>query len=797
MLKNLITLFIFSLTICLKAQSKAEQALKIFEQKYPQEKVHLVFDKKNYIAGENLWFKSFVFDGYNPSNISTTLYVELYDKNKLQITKKLIPLFKGEGHGSITLPEKLKEDVYYIRAYTSWMANFSEQFQLLQPIEIYNPSSPEKLVPNDTSKWTATIYPESGTFVDGINTKFAVRIQSSGIAPSNWSGYVIESGRPSEKITSFKGFDQNVGLFNFTPKSDKKYQLVVQDDKGVEQHIDFPNVSNSGINLQVTSNSDVIQYTLRSKNLTQDSKYYTVLGTINSQLIHKAQFKKLSEQSYTIPTNNLVNGILQLVVFDDKENIIAQRLCFVQPEILKVKKPLIQELSLKKEARESNSFNITKEPNYSNYSILIQDSETEGFEDENNFLTKLWLTGDITSEIAKPAQYFSKNNNSEALDALLISERWKRFDWKTIISGIYPEIKHMPESSYITYKGRVTVDGQPAVNASLNLIFDIPDHGIKFFEVHTDSNGIFTLTGMIFEDTMKMSYQLNKELKYKNAKVFFQPNYNFISYSSNFPRSKFILTKRFPDDKLAPEMIRSIETKNTLESINEKITNIEEVRLKVFKKDRTKKLNEQLSSPLFRSINEEVFDFVNEHKEAQTSSNVLQWLQARVAGLQVNYEQGYYVPYIRDRKADIYLNEMKVSNDQVSNLPVSSIAMVKVIKGMFLNSMNNGGGVILVYTHKGTLPIDPEIQKNLGIKQYTFKGYDKEEPFNSPVYDNPEFKKIPKDNRSVLYWNPNYEIKPNETTTIQFFNNDSAKNYKIIIMGFDNNNDPFYYSEIL
>ncbi|PZU09986.1 MAG: hypothetical protein DI622_16355, partial [Chryseobacterium sp.] len=252
MSKKLISfLFMIVAATCFRAQNKAEKALELFSEKYPQEKVHLVFNKNSFIAGENLWFKSFVFDGYDISGISTSLFVELYDSNKVQIGKKIIPLINGQGSGNFILPESLKEGIYYVRAYTTWMANFNEDFQAIKPVVIYNPSSPQKLVPNTDSKWTAAAFPESGTFIDGINTKFAVRLQSKGITPSEWSGYVVDAEKPDVKITSFKGFDQNVGAFSITPQTGKKYQLIVTDSKGNKQTIDLPPVADSGIHLKV------------------------------------------------------------------------------------------------------------------------------------------------------------------------------------------------------------------------------------------------------------------------------------------------------------------------------------------------------------------------------------------------------------------------------------------------------------------------------------------------------------------------------------------------------------------
>ena len=70
------------------------------------------------------------------------------------------------------------------------MANFSEEFQLIQPIPVYNPASPQSLVINKDSKWTAKAYPEGGTFIENLPTKFAVRLQTEGTPPSEWHGYV-------------------------------------------------------------------------------------------------------------------------------------------------------------------------------------------------------------------------------------------------------------------------------------------------------------------------------------------------------------------------------------------------------------------------------------------------------------------------------------------------------------------------------------------------------------------------------------------------------------------------------
>lgn len=782
----------------LHAQGKAEKAITTFFEKYPQEKIHLVFNKNSFVAGENLWFKSFVFDGYNLSSISTSMFVEMYDSNNSQISKEIVPLLNGQGSGSFTLSENLKEGVYYIRAYTTWMSNFSEDFQAFRQIIVYNPSSPEKVVLNDASQWTASVFPESGTLVEGINTKCAVRLQSKGITPSEWSGYVVDAAKPDVKISTFKGFDQNVGAFSLTPKAGVQYQLIINDSKGNRKIIDLPAVLGSGINLQVSTGNDAIKFSLKSKNIAPGT-VYKVIGTIGSQIVFKVNSDKILEKTYSIPADQLINGILQLTVFDEKESIIARRLIFVQPGLLKIKKPEIQSMKLNESPRALNSFSINPEQNNNAYTVMVLDGSSENPEDENSFLSTLWLTGDIASKIYKPSQYFTPVRNNEALDALLISEVWKRFDWRTIMSDRFPLINYQPQP-YISYKGKVSIQGKPASNAELNLMFEIPEYGSKLLQIKTDDKGFFTLKGLLFEDTIKFSYQLNDpKIPAEQVQVIFQPDYSFVPLKKPLPESNYMLIQRQSEDQLSETVKRYVATKNTQSNIDEKATLIEEVKLKAKKKDLTKELNEKLSSPLFKSMNETIFDFVNGNNSTNGYMNILQWLQGRVPGLTIESSRGSSIPRFRGSTINVYLDEMLLDPSQINTIPVSDIAMVKVIKGYFSGGFGGGNGAIAIYTKRGgTTGSLSDFAASTKLKKSIMHGFDKEISFVSPNYNDQNFSKISQDSRTTLYWNPYIEAETKDQTGIQFFNNDEAKNFKIIIMGFDTKDYvPIYYNEIV
>ncbi|MFT4016956.1 MAG: hypothetical protein QM668_08320, partial [Agriterribacter sp.] len=666
---SLITLVHFA-----DAQDKVQEALQTLSEKYPQEKIYILYSKDKYVAGDNIWFKTFVFDGYNHSSISTSMYVELYNNKKALISRKLVPLFGGEGQSSFSLADSLPEGSYYVRAYTNWMLNFSEDFYYKHTLQVYNPASPQKLVADSTAEWTAAAFPEGGNFIAGAATRVAVRMQSPGVMPDAWSGYLTEASKPAEKLVSFKAIDKNVGVFNIIPEPGKKYQVTVEDKKGKKQTIALPQVAESGINLQVNSTPDAIFYSLQFKNLTFHPKGYKIIGTMNNAFVYKATIvKNVPEISSSIPTDKLINGVLHLSVFDGDDKLLAERLCFVLPQQLTVGRPAFPKLYLNKQPRGANSIDIIPDTNYTHYAVLIADGSVKDVLSEENILSTMWLTGDFTTAIDAPAQYLGVDANVAGLDALLISEKWKRFNWDDLLAGKFPEIKYLPEP-YISYKGTVYGNGGIIANQSVNLIFYFKDSTNQFTQATTDSKGVFELKNMIYEEPVKVYYQVNGKSAFRDVSITFEPLFRSIDFKGSLPVSGFKLVKRPAKDPVPDDIARAMATRANQKSADEQFKTLQEVKIVAQKKSKSQELNDKLSSGMFKSMNENVFDLVNENQDAQSAQNILQWLQGRVAGLQIQMQNGNYVPMIRGSQVGLYLDEMQVDASAISNLPVSNIA---------------------------------------------------------------------------------------------------------------------------
>ena len=109
-------------------------------------------------------------------------------------------------------------------------------------------------------------------------------------------------------------------------------------------------------------------------------------------------------------------------------------------------------------------------------------------------------------------------------------------------------------------------------------------------------------------------------------------------------------------------------------------------------------LNEQYASGLFKNAEGTIIDVENEN--VQGYLNILDWLNGRVAGLQIFVTRsGIRVPVIRGSAATIFVDEMRMDPSYLNMLSVNDIAMIKVIKGPFAGAIGNGGGgTIAIYT---------------------------------------------------------------------------------------------------
>jgi hypothetical protein len=195
----------FSISVLSQSTGTNESFLEDYEAYFKSDRksVHLHLNKATFIAGEYIWFSSYVFNQTKnlPSTEAEYIYVDLIDEKGEVIASKTILFKNGSGNGDFLLDENLATGNYFIQAYTWNMQNFEEDESTVYPIQIINIASGNTAIPEfrtNRDSLHITIAAESGYLIEDLFSTLAVRITNSfgyGLQPD--SLYLADEKRRS------------------------------------------------------------------------------------------------------------------------------------------------------------------------------------------------------------------------------------------------------------------------------------------------------------------------------------------------------------------------------------------------------------------------------------------------------------------------------------------------------------------------------------------------------------------------------------------------------------------------
>lgn len=791
-------------TLLIKITTQYEKYL----QENPQEKVYLHFDKPYYMAGDTIWFKGYLFDANSHSvdSVSKVLYVDLVDKNQGKTIKfQIHKCNSGYTNGDIIIPDTLKDGVYTVRAYTNYMKNFSDEWFFSQNLKIWKNGSRQNLG-NATSSQNTEIadiqfFPEGGTWLDGTETRMAFKAVNSFGKGIDTEGFILDNKKDTVKY--FKTEHLGMGFVNLTANTSNSYKAYIKKADGSYLTVSLPNASNNGHSLVVdnTTYADKIKvfvYNSIDKLSDDYNKEIVLVAQQRGKIGYVAKGNNTQKLlAINIPRNKFVgDGIVQITLFDNKGEPICERLVFVNQ-----KKNQIQlKISSSKTVyatREKTQLELEAKDNLGNpvegtFSISVTDAlQVIPNKYQENLLSYLLLSSDIGSDAAlhgiveNPAYYFSGEDYTIArhLDILMMTQGWRRFEWKNIINPTEKK-QEFPIETGIHITGKALKPNKSvAKNVSLTLMLKSENGKSDILVSSTDSLGNYEFYDLDFTDSTKILIQGTKENGGKNL--------NMIIDNSIIERPKFQIVKipfniiEFERD----ELTNFIQKANEMVSIQKNLNNsllLNEVVIKGKNADWFD--NRRIYG---RATNTVVID----NNLCNSYSNILLSLQGKVPGLTVfSTAGGNYGVSMRGTRSlsgggeALYLLDGTTmsSADAISMISPCDVEKVEILKGadaaIFGGSAANG--VVSILTKKGNKNYDYKNDPVHGILTQKRLGYHSVRKFYSPKYETQIDKdKTLNDYRSTIYWNPDVHTDANGKAIISYYNSDAQTNIHVVAEG--------------
>ena len=442
----------------------------------PQEKVFVHMDNTCYFLGDTLWFSAYLrrTNDDKPSDVSGILYVELLNQDGYVVKRNMVEMANGRGHGNFVIDKDWYSGFYELRAYTRWQLNWgaferkhsvdSQDWFFNEELEhkfftdydkLYSRVFPvydapiqagsynKKITPRamarsfkkdpDKNELQLRLYPEGGEMIKGVPCRVA--FEAAYTSGEYVDGTIsIQEGKKTRRLAHTD--NRGRGVFTFTPTDSKSPEFLFtatdKNKKGTAK-ASIKNISADGVVLSVEQSDSLWNICVtKAGELKSDTLGITIMHDARVRAMYE-----LTDSVTRIALNNddLETGVNQATVFDAQGRKLADRLFFVtRPDMNKanisisgvkdIYKPY-EKVDIEVQSDKSIKTGVV--------SLAIRDNQySDVLFDNGDMFTEMLLASEIKGFVPNPSWYFEKDDyeHRHALDLLMMTQGWRRFNWR-------------------------------------------------------------------------------------------------------------------------------------------------------------------------------------------------------------------------------------------------------------------------------------------------------------------------------------------------------------------------------
>ena len=474
---------------------------------YPQEKLHVSTDKDSYIAGDTIWLRAHCADAatHRPIAASRYVYVELRDDRGSLVRR--IKLLSRDSVYSGYLPTQSLERFgdYSLTAYTLYMRNPGPEYFFKKPLTI-RPYRESRRTQRNTSvrkvsDFDVSFFPEGGYLIDGYDCCVAFKALGDDGGSVEVAG-VVKNDR-DETVDTLRTLHGGMGCLRFTAHTGERYYAECTMAGGKTERFELPASNNLACVLRVLQTER--DFTVMVQSGRPLPKGLRLLVHCRGNLCY---FREWNDDlpSLIFERDKLPGGVLQILLLDKAGNALSERLVFNRGEELATTDMQVRG-SLKQRTKVTLAVTATDPdggPAAGDFSIAVTDRAAVPAATSGSIYSTLLLTSELRGTIETPDWYFEGRDAARvaALDALLLTQGWRRYDVPELMKKEYVEPQYPLEvGQEIT--GRISKSGLWNRKKKLSryeMRMIVPSlHYVTKCAV--DDTGAFALNGFDFPDS--------------------------------------------------------------------------------------------------------------------------------------------------------------------------------------------------------------------------------------------------------------------------------------------------------
>ncbi len=735
------------------------------------EKLFLHTDKTTYLPGEILWFKIYCVDANTnkPLNLSKVAYVEILDASQNAVIQAKIALKNGSGSGSVYIPVTTNSGYYQLRAYTSWMKNFSADFYFEKMLTVVNPfKSPEVTAKETGSNYDVQFFPEGGNLLYGVSSKVAFKAVGENGKGAAITGAIIN--QRNDTVVKFSSLKFGMGSFLFTPQRGGSYKAIIKSLGHAAINKQLPAINSQGYAMLLTDKGSQLQITVNGAGVS-DYNVYLFAHTRKNTKAAEAGVLQNGTANFTIDKSLLGEGISHITIFNSARQPVCERLYFKRPK----QSLLIDATADQSQYGTRKKVNITlsasdqllKSPQV-DMSIGVYRIDSLQEADKSNIFNYLWLGSELKGNIESPEYYFNDTTatTDEALDNLMLTQGWRRFEWTQVLANKKPNFSYLPEyyGHMITAKITNTITNAPAKDIVTYL--GVPGKRVQLYTAASDSAGRLLYFTRDFYGPGELVAQTNQLLDSTYRIDIASP---FSEQTSKTVYAPFRYSTNMSADLQAHSLgtqVINIYTGNALKRFDDSV--IDSTAFygqpgKVYKLD---------DYVRFTTMEEVLREYVKE-------DNI------------VNVRGKFHIKVLThigflDGDPLVMMDGVPFFNiNKIFAVDPLKVKKLEVVPNVYYHGPAVETGIFSFTTYKGDLG-GMELDPRAVVIDY--EGLQLQRQFYSPVYDTPQQTagRVP-DFRNLLYWSPTVTVQGKNA--VSFYTSDQKGKYAGVIQALSTNGD--------
>lgn len=744
--------------------------LEAYYKNYPQVIVHLTFNQPKYAPGDTAYFKAFFLsENFRAIPDKQILNLELNDNEGHTVLAQNFRVTDGEGSNQIIFDKDITPGNYEVVAYSQVMKNFDPSVYYRKNITVTGRKQIQK-----QKVETFGFFAEGGHLVEEVVNQVAVKSSIKG------TGKIID--QTGALVASAEVGDDGIAMLSFTPKKGSAYtgQLGSRD-------VPLPVSSNHcaiKVESQGAGGANVAVTVAPTSSLNRQELYFIALS--KGRVVYSSPFR-VDNGEGQVAIDILHPGLNQFFVFDKKNNLLGERIYFLDPSVPKVlisaenetvapRSVISASIIVTDEMRRPTAATIVaRATNNSLFPGIHQAS----FETEMNIFNDLpGLRVEFENSGLPESEWLAKINDR------LITESWNRIDWNEVFDPNKDKVKYGYKFS-LGFNGKAISKstGEPVPDSTLVMIYQ--QKAMVGYETYTDKKGEFSFPFVYdFNGTDQLFYMMEFKKKEKLQDYYIVPELQIAGVNETEGK-ELDQTDVYGEYKFRKGMIdRSFNFfSESAKKIDEKIINPNsEYEDELGGVDVTVKVEDYL---VFQTMP----DLIHE---------VIPGLQHRIVGgvsaVRVVFLRNTYTVIPKGDPLYIIDGVFTRNTNYFLSINPEDVLTIKLVNGESkLRRFGGMGkfGIVLVQTKKS---VAKDVLKHSTV--FSLGGLSPELDFKIPQYNAQSVSRRP-DLRSCIYWSPRYSTNSSGRADLNFYASDDAAPIRLEILGLTSDGRPFSSTKII